>query len=161
MSSENERENIRDPSQNSLGGLTPPPNFSELLDKVLANPQLIGAVASALSSPSPTDTAGSSATASQNVNAPVFEQKNEDKVIEPSPLPTGFDANVIADKLPEILKVMGPIMQSGTKADGIKHDNNRSCLLRAMKPYLNPHRGEAIDYIIKFSQLAELFKKMS
>lgn len=159
MSNENERENIRDPSQSIPEGLTPPPNFSEMIDKVLANPQLIGAVASALSSSGASGNGGPPPTNSQTVQS---EPKREEEEAAPASSFGGIDSSVLADKLPEILKVIGPIMQSGTgKSDGHKSDDRRSCLLKAMKPYLNSHRGEAIEYIIKFSQLAEILKRMS
>ena len=40
-------------------------------------------------------------------------------------------------------------------------DDRRSCLLRALKPYLSEGRCEAIEYIIKFSALSGILKNLS
>lgn len=38
--------------------------------------------------------------------------------------------------------------------------DNRIALLVALKPYLSRERGEIIDYIIKFSKLGDMLKKL-
>jgi hypothetical protein len=50
---------------------------------------------------------------------------------------------------------------SGEKSTHSKRDHDRDCLLRALKPYLSHDRGQAIDYIIKFSSIAEVLKNLS
>jgi hypothetical protein len=39
-------------------------------------------------------------------------------------------------------------------------NDNRIALLVALKPYLSRERGEIIDYIIKFSKLGDMLKKL-
>ncbi|MBQ5633719.1 MAG: hypothetical protein IIV11_02410, partial [Clostridia bacterium] len=64
------------------------------------------------------------------------------------------------ERLPEAISALAPLLSG----EGVKHskrDNDRACLLRALKPYLSPGRSEAIDYIIKFSSIADLLKNLS
>lgn len=133
MSDERENGNARDPA--SLLGS---PAFSEMLGKVLSNPEILGAVAGAVSG---------------GASIKHKEEPTPAPASEPSQfkLPEG-----IGEKLPELMSVMGPIM-SGKTPSG-RTDDKRSCLLRAIKPYVNPSRQEAIEYMIKFSVLADVLK---
>ena len=115
------------------------PDFSKLIDKVLSNPEIITTVASALSQMS----ADSEPKSAPEVAVPV------DTVPSVTPSDSSFDTEAVMKKLPSVLKSLS----SGTH--GAPSDK-RSCLLAAIKPYLNPARCEAIDYIIKFSQLSEI-----
>ena len=58
------------------------------------------------------------------------------------------------DKLPELLSMLS----SG--GSGIKQ-NRRSELLCALKPYLSQSRSDAIDKIIRFSELSSVLKNLS
>ena len=130
-----ERENIRDPAS-----LLSSPQFSEMLGKVLSNPEILGAVASAMSGGEvdkpreepPTDT---------------FEAVSEE----------GSFPDNITEKLPDIIGVLGPVL-SGKGEARVRSDDKRCCLLRAIKPYVSNSRQEAIEYMIKFSLLAELLR---
>ena len=63
-----------------------------------------------------------------------------------------------AGELPEMLSVFAPLLSKG---GGEKHhDNNRTTLLLALRPYLNHERQEIIDYIIKFSKMGDILKKL-
>ena len=109
-----------------------PQGFSEMLDKVLSNPELIRSVASALASSEP--------------------QKNDEgeKVA-----PVSATAEGSLDKLPQIAELLKPVL-SGSATDG-----KRDCLLGAIKPYVSEKRRDAIDTMIKFSHIAELMKKIN
>ena len=39
-------------------------------------------------------------------------------------------------------------------------DDERACLLRALKPYVSPGRREAIDTMIRLTRLTDLLKHM-
>ena len=118
---------------NSPSGFLGSPQFSEMLGKVLANEELMGALRSV---------AGSSVV---DEPPPATEVKQET-------LP-----NDMMKRLPEIMSVLGPVMSG--KDGSIRSDDKRSCLLRAIKPYVNDSRREAIEYMIKFSAIAEVLKK--
>ena len=64
------------------------------------------------------------------------------------------EAPAINDKLPELLNMLS----SG--ASGVKQ-SNRSELLCALKPYLSQSRSDAIDKIIRFSELSSVLKNLS
>ena len=151
VNSINEREG---PAKETLS--LPQMDLSGMLGKLLANPQIIETVASALSngnengSPQVTNSAPS-----------VNVEQNGEQVSEETPTP---DIAAMAQKLPEIMSMLGPVVQQ--KNDHKPNQSHtvsdkRACLLNAMKPYMSPQRCAAIDYIIKFSQLSEIIKKIN
>lgn len=119
-------------------------SFSNALNNILSNPEMmsmIGSMAEKLKS--------NSAPAPQKNEAPASLENTESGVSEqPSP------------PLPDIISTLAPFM-SGEKSTHSKRDHDRDCLLRALKPYLSHDRGQAIDYIIKFSSIAEVLKNLS
>lgn len=151
INSINEREG---PAKNTSGMAQM--DLSGMLGKLLANPQIIESVASALSSENE-----SGASHPQNSAPPMnVEQKNEQITVEP-PTP---DIAAMAQRLPEIMGMLSPVLQQKGGASSDKAhivSDKRACLLNAMKPYMSPQRCEAIDYIIKFSQISEILKKIN
>ena len=133
-------------------------DLSGMLGKLLANPQIIETVASALSN-------GNENGAPQTASSapPVAPQQKNEQAAEELPTP---DIAAMAQKLPEIMSMLGPVMQqkndfkSKSEHNSIASDK-RSCLLSAMKPYMSPQRCAAIDYIIKFSQISEILKRIN
>ena len=139
-------------SEGAVSGAGLPSGFSEMLDKVLANPQILTTVASALSQSS-----GDTAEANSEASPKVEKGESEEKSTDSSP-----DIDVMMQKLPEMMKLLSPMVSSGAKGNTSgKLGDKRSCLLAAIKPYLSPARCEAIDYIIKFSQISELLKQIN
>ncbi|MBR2387210.1 MAG: hypothetical protein IKB02_00415 [Clostridia bacterium] len=137
----------------TTGGNAVPPNFSEMLDKVLANPEIISTVAAALSK------GGEEPTAEKVENAEKSETLEKVEVSENEP--SSHDVAAMMQKLPDVMKLVGPMMsKGGGKVSSRGAVDKRACLLNAIKPYLNPHRCEAIDYIIRFSELSELIKNI-
>lgn len=109
--------------------------FSLALNEILSNPEMlskISAMAETLKS------------AEKNVQS-VPAQESEGGA---------SDASSLAEKFPEVLGML-----SG-KSSGIQQ-NRRSELLCALKPYLSQGRADAIDQIIKLSELSSIFKKLS
>lgn len=62
--------------------------------------------------------------------------------------------------LGNMLMKLAPLL-SGTNEVHSKKEDDRSSILRALKPYLSPSRCEAVDYIIKFSNISKLLKNLS
>lgn len=146
----------RDGTNEASSGGTVPPNFSEMLDKVLSNPEIISTVAAALSKGGEETTANndeSAKTLDVSEDGEINQEKVKNEGETPSP-----DIAVMMQRLPEVMKIVGPMMSRGGGKGVSKLNDKRTCLLNAIKPYLNPHRCEAIDYIIRFSELSELIK---
>ena len=125
-----------------------PPNFSQLLNKVLANPEIIGAVASALSSSQKGEN-----------SEPKREEANDEKAEKSASDVEGSgtaDVSEVMKKLPDIAKLMSA--GSATKSGGSTSNDRRVVLLSAIKPYVSPQRREAIDYILGFGHIADVLK---
>ena len=118
--------------------------LSSALNEIFSNPQMLSAISSMAQN------------LKNNSSAPSQSEKNEEPIIqekadiEPSASPT----SAIADKLPELLNMLS------SNSSGIKQ-NRRSELLCALKPYLSQSRSEAIDKIIRFSELSAVLKNLS
>ena len=113
--------------------------FSSILNGILSNPEMMAMISSM-------------AGKLKGESAPTeSEAADISEVAPPASTP---------ERLPETISALAPLLSG----EGIKHskrDNDRACLLRALKPYLSPGRSEAIDYIIKFSSIADLLKNLS
>ncbi|MBQ2384947.1 MAG: hypothetical protein II292_01935 [Clostridia bacterium] len=112
--------------------------FSSILNGILSNPEMMAMISSM-------------AGKLKSENAPAESEATEVSEASPTSAP---------ERLPEAISALAPLLSG----EGVKHskrDNDRACLLRALKPYLSPGRSEAIDYIIKFSSIADLLKNLS
>ena len=136
-----ENEELRERSEN--GASAGVPDISATIDKLLANPELINMVASAIGKSAPR------AVADGEEKTPV------DSEVEISAIkPTSSSTDVISTLAPVLAALKGGNVQS-EKAD------RRACLLGALKPYLCKERCDAIDYMIKLGRISELLKNMS
>ena len=63
----------------------------------------------------------------------------------------------------DLVATLAPILSGLAGKGGLqsRKDDHRACLLRALKPYVNPARREAIDYMIRLSQLSDLFRQLT
>lgn len=112
--------------------------FSSILNGILSNPEMMAMISSM-------------AGKLKSENAPAESEAAEASEAATASAP---------ERLPEAISALAPLLSG----EGVKHskrDNDRACLLRALKPYLSPGRSEAIDYIIKFSSIADLLKNLS
>ena len=154
------------------------PPLSELIDKVLQNPELLTLVASALGGfqkgakqTAPESAAAQQASAAAAApaasQAPIESSAEEvPAAAEPEVHAGSTDLSALGDKLPEMVAALSPILSGLTKPahhpppppGPKKPQDQKTALLCAIKPYLSRERGEAIDYIIKFGKLAEIFK---
>ena len=112
--------------------------LSSALNEIFSNPQMLSAISSMAqnlksNAPSPTPAEQSNST-------------NEANTTSPSP--------AISDKLPDLLNMLS------SNGSGYKQ-NHRSELLCALKPYLSQSRADAIDKIIRFSELSSVLKNLS
>ena len=112
--------------------------LSSALNEIFSNPQMLAAISSM----------------AQNL-------KNNESSVLPSEAPKesteqqSISASSVTDKLPELLNMLSTSGSSGIK------QNRRSELLCALKPYLSQSRSDAIDKIIRFSELSSVFKNLT
>ena len=114
--------------------------LSTALNEIFSNPQMLSAISSMAKNLKDGD--HSSVTA---------EKKEEVKEETPT---DGASAASVTDKLPQLLNMLS------SSTSNIKQ-SRRSELLCALKPYLSQNRSDAIDKIIRFSELSSVFKNLS
>lgn len=147
MSEDNENIKQNDAEESGM------PQISAMIDKILANPELISMVASALSSPQ-----SAASTEAAQESAPPAHSAQASADIQASAVSSA------ADKLPELMTALMPAlasMKGGAPKAAHGGGDRRSCLLVALKPYLCRERCEAIDYMVKLGKLSEIFRNMS
>ena len=115
--------------------------LSSALNQIFSNPQMLSAISSMAQS-----------LKSNNSVAPPVEASATEK--EKSEPPPSQSASAIPEKLPELLNMLSQ------NSLGIKQ-SHRSELLCALKPYLSQSRSDAIDKIIRFSELSSIFKALT
>ena len=115
--------------------------LSSALNQIFSNPQMLSAISSMAQS-----------LKSNNSVAPPVEASATEK--EKSEPPPSQSASAIPEKLPELLNMLSQ------NSSGIKQ-SHRSELLCALKPYLSQSRSDAIDKIIRFSELSSIFKALT
>ena len=71
--------------------------------------------------------------------------------------PNVGDSSSSSTPLPEMLSAIAPLLSHSSEKNGGDH---RTALLCALRPYLSPERQEIIDYIMKFSKMGDLIKKL-
>ena len=138
--------------------------LSAMLGNVLSNPAIMAQLQGVL------------AGMGQNTPAPSTGREGD----APAPaseqtLPTaeeseGLMANAaLMSQLPAMLGMLtslsggqgGQSGQSHAPRSGGKSGTHRTALLLALKPYLSQDRSQAIDYIIRFSSIADVLKNLS
>jgi uncharacterized protein YidB (DUF937 family) len=129
--------------------------LTSALNEIFSNPQML----SAISSMAQNLKNGNASTPITNEKSneksnEISNEKSKENNEENSEAPQGQISASISDKLPELLNMLSP---NGSK---IKQ-NRQSELLCALKPYLSQNRNDAIDKIIRFSELSSVFKNLS
>ena len=120
------------------------PDLSAMISRVLANPQLLSTVASALRS------------AQSPQEAPAEAPPEDSTPSSPS------EQTAPQDALPAMLAGIAPLL-SALPHDGkntAAASDPRSALLCALKPYLCASRCEAIDYMLRLGQLSSVLKHL-
>ncbi len=137
------------PRENEAASLdiAPPTQISAAIDKILANPELISMVASALggASSEKKDTPSDTNASSTDTESHAAKEETGEKTVD-----------MIATLAPILSSLQGKSLLSRSPAN-----DKRACLLNALKPYLCRERCEAIDYMIKLSRISELLKNIT
>lgn len=121
--------------------------IASAMEQVLAHPELISMVASALG-------------ASQKSAEEKEEPEAPPAVATAAQSPTSN--NGPPSEMLAVMAKLSPLLSGLSKgALGAKTDDRRACLLRALKPYVSAGRREAIDYMIGLSQVTDLLKQLS
>lgn len=125
--------------------------ISSMIDKIMANPELISMVASALGGKN----ASGEGDAAKELND-TEEEGSSEEANTPVSLPS-------MEKLPELVAAIAPMLTSAGARGAPAHKlsppkDKRACLLAALKPYLSRERCEAIDYMIRLGALSEVFR---
>ena len=129
------------------------PAISDAIERLLAHPELLSSVASAIGLGKPS---------TEKEVPPVQEVAQETAPIAQTnaslpatPPPSAELAQTVAAIAPLVSAFSG-------KGDlGAKANDPRSCLLRALKPYVSHNRAQAIDTILQLSLVSEAFKKLN
>lgn len=111
--------------------------FSLALNEILSNPDMLSKIS---------DMAEKLRGGEKSSQSEPYRQDNEEK--------TASTAPSLAEKFPELL---GMLSGKGAGAQ----QSRRSELLCALKPYLSQTRVDAIDQIIRLSELSSVFKNLS
>ena len=139
--------NGMDPTPQEPQAQAPPlssPALSDAMERLLAHPELLASVASAIGLGKPNATQANSPTAVDPPNPPEPEL--------PVASPTA--------ELGEAVAAIAPLLSAFTGKGGSNPNDPRSCLLRALKPYVSPGRAQAIDTILRLSLVSEAIKKV-
>ena len=116
-------------------------DFSAVLGNILSNPDMMSTIKNLAEQlkgdSSPTETAPTAAEITTEEAAPTQNTKT-----------------------PDAISALAPLL-SADFSKLSRGDDRRSCLLRALKPYMSEGRCEAIEYIIKFSAISGVIKNLS
>ena len=122
--------------------------LSAALGEIFSNPDMLSAISSMAQKLKNSDKAD----IPSESNEAKTEEKAEEKAESKTPSQDGLGA--MADKLPDIMNML-----SGKGNDPAQR--RRSDLLCALKPYLSQSRCDAIDRMIRISELSNVFKTLS
>lgn len=134
-------------NEEALSDITGNDNFSKAFGEILSNPEMM----SAISSMAQKLKAEGKATEAKNTS-PDSDTKEEHT--ESTSSSSSAETASLVGKFPELLGLLSSKGASTSK-------NRRSDLLCALKPYLSQSRIDAIDQIIKLSELSSVFKNLS
>lgn len=112
--------------------------LSSALNEIFSNPQMLSAISSM----------AQNLKSNAHTPTPAEQSPPTDEASASTPSPP------ITDKLPDLLNMLS------SNGSGYKQ-NHRSELLCALKPYLSQNRADAIDKIIRFSELSSVLKNLS
>lgn len=137
-------------------GATENKAFSSALNEILSNPQMLSAISSMAERLKDGSAQPSESAESENKDKSAQKEdsaRSEAPSSEEAALanaPQGFDFSSVAN-------ILGALRGSGKTSEAQSH---RSELLCALKPYLSQSRGDAIDKIIRLTELSSLFGEL-
>ncbi len=127
------------------------PSLSDAINKLMANPEIISMVASTLGNMPPPP-----ARQEQKEKAPAAEEPSAEASVLP---PKAVGPPELGDLMKNIAPMMSLLGGSG-KSPRSNEENQREALLCALKPYVSEGRREAIDHIIRISQVSDILKSI-
>ena len=136
--------NINTESAESKGS---PLQVSDAIERLLANPELLSTIATAIGAKPPIE--------KEAVNTDDTTSKNDT-----SQARSDTSSDDISAKLPELMSTVAPVIASLSGKGGKPPDDDRARLLYALRPYVNPHRREAIETIVQLSRISEIIKSV-
>ena len=119
--------------------------FSSALGSILSNPEMMSMISSMADK-----LKNGAATSGEPQDVALEKVKEEEETAAEKAVPPLGD-------LSGAMNAIAPLL-SGKALAGSAQNDNRACLLRALKPYLCKSRCDAIDHIITFSRISELLK---
>lgn len=129
-----------------------PLQISDAIDRLLANPDLLSAVASAIGAQAPTN-----ATVKKEIGSDGGDTNTAKESETASPIAAAESGT--SSKIPDIMANAAPIIAALSGGKGGKTpDDDRTRLLCALKPYVNPHRRDAIDTMVQLARISEIIK---
>ena len=141
------------------------PSLSDAINKLMANPEIISMVASSLGDIAPPPIGNEVKEEKEKTTSPPVETE------QASLLPSAPPQNQTASPdLGELIKGLSPMMsmlrgsagggRSNERREERREADKREALLCALKPYVSDGRREAIDYIIRISQVSDILKNI-
>ena len=114
-------------------------NISDAINKVISNPELMGMIG-------------------QMMSTMRSQDKGDTQKEESAPVSKESDASdSVASSIAPLLSSLQSAAPTFKSADS----DRRSCLLRALKPYLSKERCEAIDQMITIGRISEIFRNLN
>lgn len=140
------------------------PDLSAALNTLLSDPELMNKISGIVN--------GTSAPPTENDTAPPEADNTVSVAAAASAVPPpgntapgglgGLLSNPdVMAKLPQVMATIAPMLGGEGKGElkthsSPRHEDKRTALLCALKPYLSPRRCQAIDYIIKLEKIGSL-----
>ena len=132
------------------------PSLADAMSAIMADPSIIQGALEALKK--------------SGIGAPQGDTPPTPPTPEPSPealdsgVPTAADTAPVSQDMGELVRTLSPMLSmlsphQPSDSTGVKGADRRSALLMALRPYLSESRREAIDYIIRVSQVSDLIRK--
>ena len=155
-------------------GTTGTPQLGDILNGLMSNPEMMAKIGEVLKSmpQNAPDSAG------EPPPEPAETPDLKDGDDASSAAPAAFLSPEMMKMLPNVLSMLGPMLapqKPDNNSDTAKETaagpkpsiaagaspqhkaaENRAKLLHALKPYLSPHRGEAIEQILSITQITDL-----
>lgn len=130
------------------------PSLADAINAVMADPSIIQGALEALKKSGVGFPQGDSHSPPPPEAA---EEVKEEKTGEDSSLPVSQDTGELIRAISPMLSMLSsPPSRPQTPTNGA---DRRAALLVALRPYLSESRRDAIDYIVKISQVSDLIKK--
>ena len=128
--------------------------IADAIEKLRANPEIISMVASALSA---NNVAKADVAPEEEIKA--SSDTDEEEKVSPESAP---DMGQLVSSLAPLLSSINPkVTRAIPSKEHRSRCSDREALLCALKPYVSENRQTAIEYVIRISQISEMFKGLN